>query len=190
DLATIDETLNPDDLPVLLAHLHAYGVPALFRFGAQTDLEDATTAIANVDQAGLGLPDRDYYLKTDARSAELRDKYVAVIQKTFTLAGEPADQAAADAKAVLSIETAMAGAMLDRVKRRDPANTQHHMGINELQALSPNFNWRKYAAAGEAPPLPTINLSVPDYLKAMNRLISATTMSDLKAYLRWHLVHE
>ena len=91
DLATIDEILNPDDLPVLLAHLHAYGVPALFRFGAQTDLEDATMAIAEVDQDGLGLPDRDYYLKTDAHSAELRDKYVATIQKIFELAGAKSD---------------------------------------------------------------------------------------------------
>ena len=91
DLATIDEILNPDDLPVLVAHLHAYGVPALFRFGAQTDLEDAGNAIAVIDQAGLGLPDRDYYLKTDARSAELRDKYVALIQKMLALAGEPAE---------------------------------------------------------------------------------------------------
>jgi putative endopeptidase len=190
DLTTINEILNPDDLPVLLAHLHAYGVPALFRFGPQIDREDATTTIADVDQAGLGLPDRDYYLKTDARSAELRDKYVANIQKTFELAGEKSEQASADAKAVLSIETAMAEAMLDRVKRRDPANTQHHMTINELQALSPNFNWRKYAAAAEAPRLLTINVSVPDYLRAINRLISATNMPSLQAYLRWHVLHE
>ena len=127
---------------------------SLFRFGAQTDLQDAANAIANVDQAGLGLPDRDYYLKTDARSVELRDKYQALVQKELALAGEPAEQAAADARAVVSIETALATAMLDRVKRRDPANTQHRMTINELQALSPNFNWRKYASAAEAPPLP------------------------------------
>src|SRR4029077_12564273 len=76
DLATIDALTNPDDLPVLVAHLHSFGVPALFRFGAQTDLNDATTMIADVDQGGLGLPDRDYYLKTDARSVELRAKYV------------------------------------------------------------------------------------------------------------------
>ena len=190
DLATIDEILNPDDLPVLVAHLHTYGVPALFRFGAQTDLNDATNAIATVDQAGIALPDRDYYLKSDQRSVELRQKYVAVVQKVLGLAGEPAEQAAADARAVLSIETALAEAMLDRVTRRDPASTQHRMTINELQALSPNFNWRKYAAASEAPPLPTINVAVPGYLRALNRLISASTMHDLKAYLRWQVLHE
>jgi predicted metalloendopeptidase len=179
----IDEILNPDDLPVLIAHFARLRCPVLLRFGAQTDLDDATNAIASIDQAGLALPDRDYYLKTDQRSTELRDKYVAVIQKTLTLAGEPAEQASTDAKAVLSIETALATAMLDRVKRRDPASTQHHMTINELQALSPNFNWRKYAAASEAPPLPTINVAVPDYLRALNQLISASAMGDLKAYL-------
>jgi predicted metalloendopeptidase len=98
DLATIDEILNPDDLPVLIAHLHAFGIPVLFRFGAQTDLQDATNAIANIDQAGLGLPDREYYLKTDARSVELRDKYQALVQKELALAGQPAEQAAADAR--------------------------------------------------------------------------------------------
>ena len=152
---------------MLVAHLHAFGVPVLFRFGAQTDLTDATQAIADIDQAGLGLPDRDYYLKTDQRSMDLRTKYVALIQKMFTLAGAPADQAAADANAVLGFETTLATAMLDRVKRRDPAAMQHRMTINELQALSPNFSWRKYAAAAEAPPLPTINVSVPDYIRAL-----------------------
>jgi putative endopeptidase len=190
DLSTIDEIVNPDDLPVLVAHLHAYGVPVLFRFGAQTDLQDAANAIANVDQAGLGLPDRDYYLKTDPSSVALRAKYVAAIEKTFAAAGQPAEQAAADAAAVLSIETSLATAMLDRVKRRDPANTQHRMTINELQALSPNFNWRKYAVASEAPPLPTINVSVPDYLRALNTVIGAGTMNSVKAYMRWHLLHE
>ena len=190
DLATIDEILNPDDLPVLIAHLHAYGVPALFRFAAQTDLEDATHAIAGIDQAGLSLPDRDYYLKSDERSVELRAKYTALMTKMFGLAGEPAGRAAADAVTVLSVETALATTMLDRVTRRDPASTQHHMTINELQALSPNFNWRKYAIAAEAPPLPTINVAVPDYLRAINGLIDVTAMPDLKAYLRWHVLHD
>ena len=87
DLATIDALTNPDDLPVLVAHLHAYGVPVFFRFSSQTDLRDATQEMAGVDQAGLGLPDRDYYLKTDARSVELRGKYLAHVERLFGLAG-------------------------------------------------------------------------------------------------------
>jgi endothelin-converting enzyme/putative endopeptidase len=189
DLATIDALTNPDDLPVLVAHLHSFGVPALFRFVAQTDLNDATTMIADVDQGGLGLPDRDYYLTTDARSAELRAKYVQHVARVLGLAGETPEQAAADATAVMALETAMATAMLDRVKRRDPAATQHRMTIRELQALTPNFSWRKYATAAEAPALPTINVSVPEYLKALDRLIATASPNDFKAYLRWHLLH-
>jgi putative endopeptidase len=99
DLATIEELLNPDDLPVLVAHLHRYGVPVLFRFGARTDRADATKQIATVDQSGFALPDREYYLKTDDRSVELRAKYLAHIARIFALAGAAPEAAAADAKA-------------------------------------------------------------------------------------------
>jgi putative endopeptidase len=190
DLATIEEWLNPDDLPVLVAHLHEYGVPALFRFGSDTDLDDATQEIADVDQVRFGLPDRDYYVKTDEASAELRRKYVATIARMFTLAGAPADKAAADAAAVMNVETALASAALDRVKRRDPAATHHKMGLNELQRMTPNFQWRKYASAAGAPAILAINVSVPDYLKAMDALIASTPLADLKAYLRWQLLRE
>ena len=189
DLATIDALTNPDDLPVLVAHLHAYGVPAFFRFSSQTDLRDATQEMAGVDQAGLGLPDRDYYLKTDARSVELRGKYLAHVGRLFGLAGAPPDTAAADAKAVMEVETALASAALDRVKRRDPAMTQHPMTLTDLQATTPNFGWRKYATAAEAPRFQAVNVAVPDYLKAFDQLIAATSVGDLKAYLRWQLLH-
>jgi endothelin-converting enzyme/putative endopeptidase len=192
DLATIDELVNPDDLPVLIAHLHAVGVRALFRFGAQTDvLGDASQAIADVDQGGLSLPDRDYYLKTDERSVELRNQFAATVEKMLALAGAAPEQAAADAKAVLSLETTLATASLDRVQRRDPKNTLHTMPLTELQALTPNFSWRKYAVSAEAPKFQVLNVSVPDYLKAMDRAIASPADTPaLKAYLRWHLLHE
>jgi putative endopeptidase len=189
ELATINALSNPDDLPVLIAHLHSFGVQALFRFGSQTDLRDATQNIADVDQAGLGLPDRDTYLKTDARSTEQRDKYVAHVERMFALAGVEADRAAAEAKAVLALETAMAKAMLDRVQRRNPAATQHPMTPADLQALTPNFDWRKYAAASGAPAFHSINVSVPEYVKALDGLIASTPVGDLKAYLRFHVLH-
>jgi len=190
ELRTIDELVNPDDLPVLVAHLHAIGVRALFRFGAQTDvLTDATQQIADVDQSGLSLPDRDYYLKTDDRSVDLRSKFVATVEKIFILAGSPPEQAAADAKAVLSLETALAGAQMDRVQRRDPKNTLHTMSLNDLQAMTPNFSWRKYALAAEAPKFQVLNVSTPDYLKAVDRLIgSQSPPADIKAYLRWRVL--
>jgi putative endopeptidase len=190
DLATIEELLNPDDLPVLVAHLHRYGVPVLFRFGARTDRADATKQIATVDQSGFALPDREYYLKTDDRSVELRAKYLAHIARIFALAGVAPETAAADAKATLAIETALATAALDRVTRRDPAATDHPMGLNELQRMTPNFSWRKYAIAAGAPTFQAINVSVPGYMKALDQLIAAGPFADLKTYLRWQLLHE
>jgi len=192
DLATIEELVNPDDLPVLVAHLHTIGVPALFRFAAQTDvLGDATQQIADVDQAGLSLPDRDYYLKTDDRSVDLRTRFAATVERMFALAGATADQAAADAKAVLSIETALATASLDRVQRRDPKSRLHTLPLNELQAMTPNFSWRKYATAAEAPKFQVLNVAVPDYLKAVDRLIGTQAATgDIKVYLRWHVLHQ
>jgi predicted metalloendopeptidase len=191
DLATIEELVNPDDFPVLIAHLHAIGVPALFRFGAQADvLGDATQEIAAVDQDGLSLPDREYYLKTDDRSVELRTKFAATVEKVFALAGATPEQAASDARAVLSIENALAAASLDRVQRRDPKNRLHTMPLNELQPTTPNFSWRKYATAAEAPPFQVLNVAVPDYLKAVDRLIGTqAATADIKAYLRWHVLH-
>jgi putative endopeptidase len=190
DLATIDELVNPDDLPVLVAHLHSFGVPVLFRFGAQSDRTDATQQIAQVDQAGLALPDRDYYLKADDRLVELRAKYLAHITQVFALAGAAPEQAAAGAKGALAIETALAAASLDRVKRRDPAATHHPMGVNELQRITPNFSWRKYATASEAPRFQVINVSVPEYVKALDEVVAAAPFTDVKAYLRWQLLHE
>jgi len=190
DLTTIEELINPDDLPVIIAHLHELNVPVLFRFASQTDKSDATKQIAGTDQGGFALPDRDYYLKTDERSAGLRAKYVAHITQLFTLAGAPADKAAADAAAVLAIENALATASIDRVARRDPNTTNHPMGVNELQRMTPNFSWRKYATAAGAPPFQVINVAIPDYVKALDRLIANTPLADIKAYLRWQLLHE
>jgi putative endopeptidase len=189
DLATINELVNPDDLPVLVAHLHALGVPVFFRFGAQTDRSDATQQIAHVDQGGLALPDRDYYVRTDQRSADLRAKYLAHVTQLFILSGEPPDAAAAGAAAVLAVETALATASLDRVKRRDPRETTRVMALAELQAMSPNFSWRKYATAAEAPAFQAINVSVPENVRAIHELIGRTPMKDLQAYMRWHVLH-
>jgi putative endopeptidase len=192
DLATIDALVNPDDLPVLVAHLHEIGVEALFRFGARIDVQgDATQQIADLDSAGLSLPDREYYLKTDERSIALRDKYVATMEKMFTLAGAPSDHAAADAKAVLTLETALATASLDRVERRDPKNTRHKMSLNELQAATPNFSWRKYATTAAAPKFQILNVTEPGYVKALDTIVGSTSATgDLKAYLRWRLLHQ
>jgi endothelin-converting enzyme/putative endopeptidase len=189
DLAMLDASRNPDDLPVVLAHLHDVGVPALFRFGAQTDLTDATRQIANADQGGLGLPDRDLYLKDDERSREIRRKYTAHIERLFTLAEEEPADAAAHARAAVAFETALAQASLDRVKRREPSNTQHRMTLTDFQALTPRFDWKKYAGAVEAPKFQVLNVAVPDFFRAMNGLLESTPLDELRAYLRWQVLN-
>src|SRR5262245_10399592 len=163
DLAMLESSRNPDDLPVVLAHLHEIGVPTLFRFGAQTDLTDATQQIANVDQGGMGLPDRDLYLKDDERSRDIRSKYVAHIERTFRLAEEEPADAAAHAKAVLAFETEVARASMDRVQRREPKNTQHRMTLADFQRLTPRFDWKKYTGAVNAPRFQIMNVASPDY---------------------------
>jgi endothelin-converting enzyme/putative endopeptidase len=189
DLKMLADLRNPDDLPVIVARLHEIGVPVLFRFSAQTDLRDATQQIAEADQSGLALPDRDYYLKDDERSRELRSKYVAHIEQTLRLAGAAGDDAAADAKAIVAIESALARASMDRVRRREPSATQHRTTLVEFQTWMPTFDWRKYATAAEAPKFQVLNVTVPEYFRALNELLAETTLDDVKAYLRWHVLH-
>ena len=177
-------------MPGELAHLHEGGVDAAFRFGSVPDFKDANSVIAGTDQGGLGLPDRDYYVKDDAKSVELRAKYLAHVQKMLELSGEPAPAAAADARAVVDLETALARASLERVKRRDPANIYHKMKVADLQALTPAFDWTAYLAAAAGPPVTELNVTVPDFYKAFNAQIDGVPLDAWKVYLRWHLLHE
>jgi putative endopeptidase len=189
DLMRIAAVTRKDELPSLVAHLHSIGVNVLFRFGARTDLRDATRQVANVDQGGLGLPDRDYYLKTDARSLELKQKYQGHVQKMLGMLETPPARAETDARAVVAIETKLADASLDRTARRDPAATDHMMSRADWQALSPELDWPKYLAAAGAPAFDRINVSAPDNLKTMSALVASTPLGDLKAYLTWQLVN-
>jgi putative endopeptidase len=184
DLALIDRLKSRDELPAIVAHLQTIGVNVLFRFRADTDRKNATTQIADVDQAGLGLPDRDYYLKTDPVSVELRNKYVAHVQQMLGLLGAEPGRAAARVAAVIAFETTLAEASLDRVKRRDPGTTDHQMRLAELQALTPGFDWKRYAAAAAAPSFAKINVDVPDFMKTLDQALASTSVDDLKTYLR------
>jgi len=177
------------ELPALLAHLHQAGVNALFGFRSGQDFKDATSVIAFVDAGGLALPDRDYYLKTDPKSAEQRAEYARHLERMFALLGEPPARAAADAATVLGVETVLAKSSLDRVSRRDPAKVYHKLGRDEVAALTPAFSWDRYLAALAAPPVASLNVSEPDFLRAVETLLRSTTVAGLQAYLRWHLLH-
>ncbi len=188
-LSKIGALTNKKDIAPLVADLHSIGVNVLFRFSSRTDLRDATRQGANVDQGGLGLPDRDYYLKTDARSVELREKYIQHLEKMLSLLGDAPARAAATGRAILAFETKLAEASMDRTARRDPAATDHIMAVNEWRALTPAFDWKAYLAATRAPSFDRLNVAVPDFFKALDALIASTPLDDVKAYLRWQLAN-
>jgi putative endopeptidase len=178
------------EVGAVLARLHSEAVPALFRFGVQPDFKDASLNIAVVDQAGLALPDRDYYLSDEARFVDLRQKYPGHVAKMFELMGEPKEAAAKDAQTVLDIETALAKVSIDRVRRRDPANRQHVMPRAELAKLTPGIDWNAYFTATGAPAFTQINVGWPDFFKGVNELLAAKSLDDWKTYLRWHVIHQ
>jgi len=189
ELARIDALADRAALPALLARLHPIGTSALFSVSSLQDFKDATQVLAFADQDGLGLPDRDYYLKDDPKSAEQRKLYVEHVERMLALLGEPADRAAADAAAVMAFETGLAKAQLDRVSRRNPQNVYHRLTVKDLQTLTPGFAWNVYLKGISAPPIAALNVAVPDYFRGMEALVAKTDLATLRAYLRWHLVH-
>jgi predicted metalloendopeptidase len=165
--------------------MHRDGINVLFSFGQMPDMHDSRETIANIDQGGLTLPDRDYYIKDDAKSVETRQKYLEHVQKMFELAGDKPDAAAAEPKTVLTVETALAKASMDRTARRDPKNRDHMMQETEAVALAPNFELTEYFSESSAPKFTSLNVTNPDFFKAVNEQIKSTSLDDWKTYLRW-----
>src|SRR5688572_12239792 len=159
------------DLAGEVARLHSQGVEVLFGFGAQQDFKDATRVIAAVDQGGLGLPDRDYYLKSEPRFADVRKQYAPHIARMLELAGDKPAAATEAARQVLEIEIALARGSLERAKRRDPANRYHMTKRADLIAMTPAFGWEGYFAAVGAPLVPELNVVWPDFFKAMQDVV-------------------
>jgi endothelin-converting enzyme/putative endopeptidase len=174
-IAEIAAAMNSDD--------------ALFRFRSDQDYKDSTQVIAEADQGGLGLPDRDYYVKTDEKSVELRKAYVAHLQKMFELLGDKPLTAAAEAQTVMRIETALAQGSLTRVERRDPQKLYHKMTTQQLSALNPWVRWKAYFAKIGLPPVGALNVEVPGFFKTLNTELKTESLASWKAYLRWHLVN-
>jgi putative endopeptidase len=162
---------------------------ALFDFSSDQDYKNSTQVIAEVDQDGLGLPDRDYYVKTDPKSVELRQGYLAHVQKMFELLGDSPSVAATEAQTVMRIETALANGSLTQVERRDPKLLYHKMTLEQLEALSPSFDWKQYFSETGQPGLSTLNVTAPEFFKAMEAELQKEDLESWKAYLRWHLVH-
>jgi putative endopeptidase len=179
------------DLPAYLGrqHLSMAGGGMLFGFGSNQDYEDSNRVIAFADAGGLGLPDRDYYTKTDPKSREILGKYLEHVRKMFELLGEVPPLAKTHAQTVLAIETELAKASLTQVEKRDPYKLFHKMTPAQLQAITPAFRWEAYFKASEAPDTSVINVTEPAYFTEVQRLLKAHKLDDWKTYLRWHLVH-
>jgi endothelin-converting enzyme/putative endopeptidase len=195
DLEGIAKLKSVRDLAGYLASYHARDVftvlptSTLFSFTADQDFKDSSQFIPEADQGGLGLPDRDYYLKEDAKSAEIRKAYLAHVRKMFELLGDQPEAADTNAQTVMRLETALAKASLTRVERRDPAKLYHKMSRAELQALTPSFDWNVYLAGVGLPNAESLNVVVPGFFKALEAELKTEPLENWKTYLRWHLAH-
>ena len=166
------------------------GGGTLFTFRSDQDYKDSAQVIAEADQGGLGLPDRDYYLKDDAKSEELRKAYLAHVAKMFELLGDKPADAVTEAASVMRIETALAKGQMTRVERRDPPNLYHKMSVEELQKLTPAFVWNTFFTRTGVGSLGSLNVVTPDYFRLMSEEIEKESLADWKTYLRWHAAHD
>lgn len=184
----IDRMKTQRDLLAEIAHLQSEGLGAPFRFGSTQDFKDSSMEIAAVTQGGLGLPDRDYYLKDDPRSVQLRDQYAKHVTNMFLLLGDDGAKAAAETKVVLSIEGSLAKASMTRVEMRNPDAIYHKMDLDQLKQLTPTFPWPEYFADAGVPGVKSMNVSQPDFFKEVDRDLTAISLDDWKTYFRWHLI--
>jgi endothelin-converting enzyme/putative endopeptidase len=190
-LDQINGLTSKKELPALLAQLHLRtpGNGMFFGFGSNQDYGDSTQVIAFATAGGLGLPDRDYYLKTDPKSEDLRQKYVAHVQRMLALLGDQPDAAQRETASIMAIETALAKASLTRVERREPHNLYHKMDLAHLQALSPGFDWSVYLRETGLGQPNTFNVTEPAFYQELDKQFDAASLDDIKNYLRWHIVH-
>jgi putative endopeptidase len=172
-----------------IEHLHSIGLSVLFASGSTQDFKNSAEVTADIDQGGLGLPDRDYYTKTDDKSKKIKDAYVAHVAKMFELMGDDATKAASEAQTVLALETKLAEASMTRVERREPANLYHRMTMAQLHELAPGFDWALYFHELGVPAKTDVNVESPEFFKAMNQQLSSASMADWQTYLRWHLIN-
>jgi endothelin-converting enzyme/putative endopeptidase len=188
ELARINGVHDATSLARELARMHSFGAYAFFAFGSGQDFKDATSMIGDMDQRGLGMPDRDYYLKDDAKSAATRDKYVAHLEAYFGLLGDKPEAAKKEAKAVFELEKALATDQISRVDHRDPMKIYHKMTPAELAKAAPSFKWDAYLKDAGLKDIKAINVEVPDYVTSFDKRIGAATKDswagEIRPYLR------
>ena len=187
ELLRIEQLQAKKDLATVVASMIGEGTP--FRIDSEQDFKDSSIVTAAVDQRGLGLPDRDYYLKQDQKSKDLRAAYVAHVQKMFELLGDKPELAATEAQSAMKIETALARGSMTRVDRRDPKKIYHFMSVAELEKLTPAFGWKEYFRQIGLSGISSLNVAVPEFFKTLNSQIEQQDLATWKSYLRWHAIH-
>jgi putative endopeptidase len=185
----IESIKTTDNLIDGIAHLHSIGISAAYNFDAEQDLKNSEMVITWLDQGGLGLPDRDYYLEDTDRSKEIRKEYVKHIVKMFQLIGLNKDIATQNSLAIMDIETSMARASMSRLKRRNPNNLDHKMTMKELTDFTPNLNWKRYFSQIGLEKIDELNIASPKFISEINNMISEVSIDDWKIYLQWNLIN-
>jgi len=189
ELDRIAAIQNRDQLIQRMAYIQLLVGPSpVFSFGSSPDLHDASMVIADLDQGGILMPDRDYYLKDDDKTKAVRAAYVTYMKKSFALAGQSESQAAESAQTVFSIETELAKASMDRTVRRDPAVSDHKMSVNEAAALAPNLQLMAFFKETGAPSFTSLNVDNPDFLKQANVIFEKYPVAAWKTYLEWQIL--
>jgi putative endopeptidase len=189
DLSRIAQLKTTADLPQLIARLHSYRIPAVFSFSSTQDFKNTEQVVASVTQAGLGLPDRDYYTKDDPKSKEIRVRYMQHIAEMLKLLGDDQVNAQKEARNVMDLETSLARASMTNVELRDPVATYHKMTRDELQATTPSFSWPEYLAAIGLQNVQSFVVGQPHFLTDFEQLVKTTPIETWQDYFRWNLVN-
>ena len=200
ELNRIAALKSKQEITLEIAHLHHLFPGAweqgdnqtnspFFGFTGAQDYDDASKVVAQIDQGGLSLPNRDYYINTDEKSAETLKKYRAHVQKMLVLAGATEAQASDDAGTVVELETAMAKAQMDNIKRRDPKNINNKMSLAQIRELTPSIQWDVYLKAVNAPASEHYIVSSPDFFRALDKLLAEHPLEHWKTYMRWQAIH-
>jgi putative endopeptidase len=189
EFARIDGVRSLGELQEEIARLQGMGVGALFDFGSTQDEKNSSQVIGGADQGGLGLPDRDYYTKTDDKSKQIRQQYEEHVAKMLALTGDDDAKAATEAKAIVELETKLADASLTRVERRDPEKTYHKMSRSDLRTLTPNWSWEDYFQEIGYTNIDSVDVSAPKFFETVSQAFKETSLETWKTYLRWHLVN-
>lgn len=188
EFASIEAIKTIKDLQDVITSLQQIGVNVCFDFASMQDFANSEVMIGAAFQAGLGLPDRDYYLKEDEKFKKIRVIYAEHIKQMFELLGDSASKALAESKVVMSIETALATASMTKIKQRDPHAVYNMVDVATLEDSMPNFSWSRYLKAQGVPTVKRINLGMPLFFKTMNQMLKTVSLNDWKVYLRWHVI--